>query len=140
MIIGGYTQYLAMAQGMPSHIESALTKIIRNFMWNDSSIPKIALETLYCPIEEGSLNLLDIASRNKAIEIMWLKTYLKPNRMCPTWALVTDILINAAAPLDTNPKMRINTLLQTWKPRTRGGRTIINNNDIIRMLKIGCKY
>ena len=111
-IIGSCTQYLAMAQGMPSHIKSALTKIIRNFMWSDSSILKIALETLYHPIEEGGLNLLDLALGNEAIEIMWLKTYLKLNRTCPTWATVMDILIDAAAPQDTNPKTRINTFLQ----------------------------
>jgi hypothetical protein len=37
MIVGGYTQFLTMAQGMPKHTESALIKIIRNFMWNDST-------------------------------------------------------------------------------------------------------
>ena len=28
MIVGGYTQFLAMAQGMPKHVETALIKII----------------------------------------------------------------------------------------------------------------
>ena len=32
MIIGGSTQFLTMAQGMPKHIESTLIKMIRNFM------------------------------------------------------------------------------------------------------------
>jgi hypothetical protein len=31
--IGGRTQFLTKAQGMPSHIKTALTKIIRDFMW-----------------------------------------------------------------------------------------------------------
>src|SRR5712671_6528290 len=140
MIIGGYTQYLAMVQGMPNHVELALTRLIRNFMWNDSTIPKIALETLHCPVEEGGLALLDLTARNEAIEIMWLKTYLNPSENRPTWARITDILIDAAAPKETFHKARTNTFMQTWKPHTRGIRAVINNKDIIRMLKIARKY
>jgi hypothetical protein len=49
---------------MPTEIENALTKITRDFIWDDDSSPRIALETLYRPIEEGGLNLLDIKARN----------------------------------------------------------------------------
>jgi ribonuclease HI len=140
MIIGGLTQFLTMAQGMPKRIESVLTKMIRNFMWNDSSIPKIALETLYRPVEDGGLNLLDLNVRNEAIEIMWLKTYLTSSAPRPTWARITDILIDAAAPKETNQKARMNTFLQTWKPHSRGIRAKLRNDDIIRMLKVGRKY
>jgi hypothetical protein len=140
MIIGGYTQYLTMAQGMPDHIKSALIKMIRNFMWNDSTMPKIAIETLYCPVDEGGLNLLGLTSRNEAMEIMWLKTYLNPSANHLTWAKITDILIDAATPQGTNCKAKTNTFLQTWKPHMRGARATIHNKDIIRMLKTGQKY
>jgi hypothetical protein len=40
-------------------------RIIRNFMWNN---PRIALDTLYHPVDEGGLNLLDPTSRNETIE------------------------------------------------------------------------
>lgn len=56
------------------------------------------------------------------------------------WAKITEILIDAAAPRDTLQKARTNTFLQMWKPQTRGMGTIISNNDIIRMLKVGHKY
>jgi hypothetical protein len=102
-----------MAQGMPKCIKSILIKMIRNFIWNDSNTPKIALETLYRPVEDRGLNLLDLTSRNEAIEIMWLKTYLKPSAKCPLWAMMTDILIDAAAPRETNQKAKTNTFLQT---------------------------
>ena len=115
MIIGRYSQFLTMAQGMPKHIESALIRIIRNFMWNNSTMLKITLETLYRPIEEGGLNLLDLTTRNEAIEIMWLKAYLFPSTNQPTWARITDIMIDAAAPQEMNHKVRTNTFLQTWK-------------------------
>jgi len=34
-IIGGHTQFLSQAQGMPSRIESVITKIINDFIWDD---------------------------------------------------------------------------------------------------------
>jgi hypothetical protein len=52
-IIGGHTQFLTKAQGMPKHVEEALTKITRQFMWEDDSSPRIAMDLLYKPIEEG---------------------------------------------------------------------------------------
>ena len=54
---------------MPKRIEDALTKMIRNYMWEDDSSPRIALDILQRPIEEGGLNLLDIRARNEGIEI-----------------------------------------------------------------------
>lgn len=137
MIAGSYTQFLTMAQGMPKHTESAIIRIIRNFMWNDSLNPKITLETLYRPVEEGGLNLLDINSRNEAIKIMWLKTYLNPAANRPTWAKITDIIIDAAAPKGTNKKARTNVFMQTWNPHTRNTLTAICNECILRMLKMG---
>ena len=139
-IVGGHSQFLAMAQGMPKHIETALIKMIRNFMWNNSTNPRISLETLYRPIEEGGLKLLDLTSRNEAIEIMWLKTYLNLTANRPTWAKITDIIVDAAAPRGTDHQARINPFIQTWKPCTRGARAAILNEDTKRMLKTGQKY
>jgi len=102
-IIGGHTQFLTKAQGMPPHIEEALTKTIRDFIWDNDTHPRIALEHLYLPLKEGGLNL-----------------DLSPSR--PSWATVTDILINAAAPPGTSAMATINTFLQTWDPPTKGPR------------------
>jgi hypothetical protein len=120
MIIGGLTQYLTKAQGMPKRIEDTLTKMTRDFIWQDNAHPRIAMKTLYRPIEDSGLNLLDINARNEAIEIIWLKTYLQPPPWRPTWAKLADIIIDAAAPKHTNPKARTNTFLQTWNPTTKG--------------------
>ena len=140
MIIGGFTRFLAKAQGMPKRIEDALTKITCDFIWDNSSHPRIALKTFFHPIEEGGLNLLDISTRNKAIEIMEIKTYLDLLPKRPTWAKLMDIIIDAAAPKHTNPKARINTFLQTWRPSIKGEQVKILNNDIIRMIKVAQKY
>jgi ribonuclease HI len=139
-IVGGLTQYLTMAQGMPSHIEDALTKIIREFMWEDDSSPRLTLEFLQQPIEKGGLNLLDIKARNEAIDMMRLKDYLNMTPARPTWASVTDILLDAAAPATTIPEARINTFLQTWEPATRGRRADHLSDNTIRMVKMAKKY
>ena len=139
-VIGGHTQFLTKAQGMPTRIGDALTKIIRDFLWEDDSSPRIALDTLFRPIEEGGLNLLDINSRNDAIDIVWLKTYLNFSQSRPTWAHITDLIINASTPPGTSPLARINTFLQSWDPPTRGPRLTLLNNDIVRMLHVAKKY
>jgi hypothetical protein len=133
--VGSLTQFLTKAQGMPKRIEDALIKITRDFIWDDSTRPRIAMETLYRPTEEGGLNLLDISARNKAIEIIWLKTYLEPPPKRPLWAKLSDVIIDAAAPRHTIPKARINTFLQTWNPSTKGNRGKNLNKDILRMIK-----
>jgi ribonuclease HI len=138
--IGGCTQFLTMAQGMPPNIEDTITKIIRNFMWNDDSSPRLALDILYRQIKEGGLNVLDIKTRNEAIELMWLKTYLNISASRPAWASVTDLLIDIAAPPPTIQKARINPFLQSWRPATRGTRANQMGSDAIRMLRIAKKY
>ena len=99
-MVGGHTQFITKVQGMLTHIEEALTKALRDLIWDNDTHPRIALEHLHLPLRKGGLNLLDIRARNKAIEIMWLKAYLDLSPSHPTWATLTDILINTAAPLE----------------------------------------
>lgn len=139
-VVGGLTQFLTMAQGMPTNIEVALTKIIRGFMWGADSSPRLALSSLQCPEDEGGLNLLDITARNEAIELMWLKSYLDLSPARPPWATVTDALIDLSAPPATIPSARGNNFLQTWKPATRGQRASLMGKDSARMLKVARKY
>ena len=139
-IVGGYTQFLTKAQGMPPHIETALEKIIRDYVWDKDTHPRIALEYLYKPLDQGGLNLLDITSRNEAIELVWLRDYLNLTKSRPTWAIVTDILINATAPPGSSAIAITNTFLQSWNPPTKGPRLDSLNQGIIRMLKIAKKH
>jgi hypothetical protein len=69
-IVGGHTQFLANAQGMPKHIKDTLKRIIKGFMWDDNSSLRIASKTLCRLINEGGLDLLDITARNEAIDII----------------------------------------------------------------------
>jgi hypothetical protein len=98
MFVGGMTQFLTKAQGMPKNIESALTKMIRNFIWDDKRSPPISLEQLQRLKENGGINLLDIESRNEAIEVMWIKPYLDLSPSRPDWAFIIDLLIHNMNP------------------------------------------
>ena len=139
-VVGGLTQFLTKAQGMPPHIETAITRIIRDFMWEKDSSPRIALEVLQKPINQGGLNLLDIKARNEAIDIMWLREYLTLTPSRPTWAKVLDLIINASGPESTSKKARMNVFLQTWDAPTRGQRATNLNDNTVRMIKVAKKY
>ncbi|EIW62623.1 uncharacterized protein TRAVEDRAFT_112851, partial [Trametes versicolor FP-101664 SS1] len=53
--VGGRTQFLAKAQGMPKVAEDAITRMIADFMWNGDTHPRIDRGTLYAPVTEGGL-------------------------------------------------------------------------------------
>lgn len=139
-IVGGHTQFLTKAQGMPPPIETAITKIVSNFMWGQDTKPRIAAQTLHRPIEDGGLNLLDIKSRNEAIEIMWLKTYLNFTNSRQPWAIVTDHIILATAPPHYVAAAKNNPFLQAWNVPLKGDRAKHLNNDMVRMIKVARKY
>ncbi|KAI4294040.1 hypothetical protein K525DRAFT_180766, partial [Schizophyllum commune Loenen D] len=91
--IGAMTQYLTEVQRMPEEVKKRLIALERSFYWDGKSTSPVALEYLYAPFENGGRKLLDIQSRNDAIDLVWLKDYLNmgPNR--PTWAYIADALL-----------------------------------------------
>ncbi|KAG1818840.1 hypothetical protein EV424DRAFT_1323668 [Suillus variegatus] len=126
---------------MPKHIESALVKTTRNFIWNEARSPPINLEQLYQPKEAGGINLLDIKSRNEAIEITWVKAYLNISPTRPTWAYVLDLLINNLKTKDANNGKRVeNTFLQNWDPPTRGPNSRSLPNEALKIIKTAKKH
>ena len=140
MVIGGLTQFLTMAQGMPKNVEVALIKITWKFIWNNDSSPRLALDILQGPIEARGINLLNIKVRNKAIEIMWLKASLNLSPTRPMWAIVTDHLIDAAMPPLTNPKAHANPFLQSLNPVTKGQHAAKMRKEAYKMIKTVRKY
>ena len=140
-IVGGRTQFLTKAQGMPSSIQEALTKEIRNFMWDDTNhIPRLGMTHLSYTKDIGGLKLLNLKTRNEAIEIVWLRDYLNLTHTRPTWAFVTDILINETTPPTLDETTRTNAFLQNWKIPTKGKRAERLGGDTIRMLKAAYKH
>ncbi|KAG2104741.1 uncharacterized protein F5147DRAFT_579826 [Suillus discolor] len=141
MIVGGMMQFLAKAQGMPKHIEAALVKTTRNFIWNDARSPPMNLEQLYQPKETRGINLLDIKSRNEAIKMTWVKSYLNISPTRPTWAYVLDLLINNLKTKDINNGKRVdNTFLQNWDPPTRGHNSRSLPNEALKIIKTTKKH
>ena len=120
VIVGGHTQFLTKAQGMPPHIKVALTKIIRDFIWDNDACQRIALDYLHYPLDQGGLNILDIKTRNEAIKLVWLRNYLNLTPSRQTWVIVTDILINPTAPPGTSAVAIVNAFLQSWNPPQEG--------------------
>ena len=98
MTVGAMTQFLTNAQGMPKSVLTALTKTTRDFIWNGKKSPPLSLKRLHKPQSEGGINLLDLEAQNLAIEVTWLKKYLDTTKARPTWAFVTDALINCIKP------------------------------------------
>ena len=109
-------------------------------MWEGCTVPGIALENLHRPIEEGSLNLINIPARNDVIEIIWVQTYLDFSPSRPKWAKITDLIIDTSMPQGMNAPTRINCFLQTWNPPQQGGRTNKLDDNTIRMLKAARTY
>ncbi len=138
MIIGGMTQYLTTVQRMPEEVLTRLNKIIRGFLWNDRRSPPVSLEHVHLPVAKGGLNILDLEARNEAIDIMWLKAYLNLGTERPLWAYLADDLLAGHVTKDCRPQrseLRVNPLLQRWKPKTRGLPAELDG-----MMKVSRKY
>ncbi len=125
---------------MLEHIEKALMKIIRSFMWEESTSLRIKLKYLHNKVKEEGSNLIDIKIRNEVIEIIWLKSYLNMTATRPTWAKIADIIIDTIAPPKYNTLARLNTFLQTWNPITRGPQANKMNRELQRMLQMAQIY
>ncbi|KAH9920048.1 uncharacterized protein B0H18DRAFT_881390, partial [Fomitopsis serialis] len=110
-------------------------------MWGSSSIPPINLQTLHRPIKAGGLGLLDIQSRNEAIDLVWLRRYLTLGEDRPTWAFAMDAIIGKHATRDAGairPNAQINMFLQSWNPSVSSRSTL--PLYIKNMLTTGRRY
>ena len=122
MIKGGMTQYLAKVQGMPESAIKSLKKLIQNFAWSGENRPTISMGHMSSTAEEGGKKVLDIATRNEAIQLTWVQAYLRMGNKQPTWALIADKILGSDVPgeiksLENNPNARINQFLQSWHLR-----------------------
>ncbi|GBE83696.1 hypothetical protein SCP_0507520 [Sparassis crispa] len=141
MVIGGMTQYLTRVQGMPKHIEESLTKIIRNFMWDDHRGPTVSLDMLCQPLTNGGLGVLHLAARNDVIIIKDLQSFLDIGPDRPTWAFIVDFLIlenitRASGNVPVNAQTNI--FLQTWKVNIQPSSHL--PIFLKKLLKTGTKY
>ena len=90
---------------------------MQKFIWNGKQ-PSISQQIMGAPVHNGGIQLLDIKSRNKAIELMSLKKYLQLREERPLWASIPNILIKEDIPKSSNIKkeLAINVFCQEWGP------------------------
>lgn len=121
VIVGGFTQYLTRAQGMPKQVEQAFQKLMDDFVYAKAGEYKqnaIGMQTLRTPRLSGGKNLLNLHARNEAIELMRLKAYLNPTNTRPIWAFLADDIIaqNIVSRHKTiESKYLMNPFMQSWQ-------------------------
>ena len=139
ILVQSLALYLATVNGMPKDVETRMTRQMRSFLWDGKKNGYMRWDEVIAPKEQGGLNVPDIKLRNEAIEIMWLKRYLKGERR-PIWAYIADQLIFKNIPpkpmIDT--EARISWILQKWNEYASSVGTI--PKYLRKMLKIGRKY
>ncbi|KAL7280190.1 hypothetical protein ACG7TL_006609 [Trametes sanguinea] len=120
MIAGGMTQFLTEVQSMPKDVTKRLTKIIRDFMWDGRGAPPISDEQLQMRWGKGGVDLLDIEARNEAIQVGWLRSYLRLGGERPPWAAVVDDHMATMVPKSVSVKdrdLRTSPFMQQWNPK-----------------------
>ena len=141
MQVAGVTQYLTKVQGMPWAVEMEINKMIRNFTWNHEKVDTVNQAQMYVPHNKGGKKILDIEACNKAIQLMWLKTYFNIREDRATWAYFVDAMIGTDIPqsqnVDEDPESRMMPMLQRWEMRTRNSTL---PEDLQMMLKSTREY
>lgn len=138
MMLGGMTQFLTDVQRMPSRVTKKLTKMMRDFVWDDKQYVPIATEHLFLESDEGGIGLLDLEARNDAIDLMWLKDYLNLGPTRQRWAYLADDLLAMHAVKSGSlwpSSSRVNMFLQHWHPATRA-----LPSDLKAMVTVARKY
>ncbi|KAJ7167391.1 hypothetical protein C8R43DRAFT_1161064, partial [Mycena crocata] len=117
---GSMTQYKTQVNGMPKSVEKILVKKQREFMWAGKKSSPVQREMLQAPIEEGGKNLFDLESRNQAIQLMKLKSYLEldPEKRA-TWAYASDVRLanHDRKTSRVQDGSHVNMFMQKWSPK-----------------------
>ncbi len=141
MEVGGRTQFLAKAQPMSEKIEKRLETMVAEFITNGEKRPRVGRDTMYKPVAEGGLNLLDVKARNEAIDVVWLREYLCGTNGRQRWAGVADAIFahtTVAAARNVDDLAKVNAFTQTWKISTH--HTAGLSCDLKRLAKVAEKY
>ncbi|KZP20044.1 hypothetical protein FIBSPDRAFT_699621, partial [Athelia psychrophila] len=138
--VGAMTQYLTKVQGMPKAVEDKLVRMMKDFIWDRARAP-MRLDFLYRAPDEGGLGLLDLRSRNDAIELGWCRTYLDLGSNRPTWTLLADVLFEDQIPKSQGTIDRdvtMNQFLQDWRPNVSGRSGL--PKDLVQLIKVSRKH
>lgn len=134
MVIAGMMQYLFQVQGMPPRVKKLLMRRLISFMWSGKK-SQMNADTLFRPLDEEEKALVDIRMRNKAIDIMWLKSYLKIGQERPIWAYVADAIMAGSmlkSEESIDNRVKVLPLLQSWRTRVSPQKEVCP--DIVKLI------
>ena len=121
MIAGGKTQFLTQAQGMPDKIRDEIQKLINEFVW-EKTVSSMKIEDLSLEFGGGGRKVMDIKTRNEAIDLMWIKDYLRMGKDRPKWAFLADEIFRVERPKRAKETFeeiaKWNPFTQNWHPKT----------------------
>ncbi|KAJ7586096.1 hypothetical protein C8J56DRAFT_1004758 [Mycena floridula] len=94
MTVAAMTQYRSQVASMPKVTMKRINQIQQMYIWNGAKSSTISKDILAAGIEKGGKKISSIESRNEAIDLMRLKTYLNLDpESRPTWTFLADTLI-----------------------------------------------
>ena len=132
--------FLATVNGMPKSVEKEMLKMYHTFLWNGKAKGLMKWEQVINKRSQGGLGIPDISIRVEAIEIMWVRKWLKPKATRPRWAFIMDMILNESItkkPI-VDRESRINWLSQSW--HESDAKEVKLSSNIRRMLKVARKY
>jgi hypothetical protein len=97
MVVRGKTQFLTMAQGMPTATLKEIRGTVTEFVWGKERAT-MSIGDISKDIGLGGRKVMDIAKRNEAIDLMWVKQYLNMGPDRPKWAFMVDEIFRMERP------------------------------------------
>ena len=139
-LVQSRAMFLTTVNGMPRNIEEKLTKMYKDFLWDNKSRGLMTWKQVASTRKQGGLNVPDVKSRVQAIQLMWFKRWLSTTNERPLWAHIVDAIIAINAPKIpmTDERSRINWMLQTWQESE--GKDAKISSEIRQMLKTARRY
>ena len=139
-LIQSKAMFLATVNGMPKDIEEKMKSLFKNFLWDNKKRGLMEWKQVIAPREQGGLGVPDIRARIEAIELMWVKKWLTPQKNKPKWTYIMDEIVNnniAKSPM-IDKESRINWLKQSWHESK--AKNVKISKGVTNMLKVARKY
>ena len=139
-LIQSKAMFLATVNGMPKDVEEKMKKIFKDFIWEGKKRGLMEWKQIIAPREQGGLGIPDLSARIEAIELMWVKKWLSPQKNKPKWTYILDEILNknvAKAPM-IDPQSRINWIKQSWHESK--AKNVKISKGIRNMLKVARKH
>ena len=140
MIAGGKTQFLTHAQGMPNKVQDEIQKMINKFIW-EKEVSSMNIGDLSWEIGYGGWKVLNIKMRNEAIDLMWVKDYLRMGEHQPKWAFLADEIFRMERPKQVKETLEEianwNLFTQDWRPKYKAKHVL---ERVQRAMRLATKY